>query len=46
MHLLHKVHFWSKSEKVFYNKNITKSDAIFFAVENHFSFDPKLQFVQ
>ena len=29
MYLLYKVHFWSRSEKIFYSKNITKSDAIF-----------------
>ena len=29
MHLLYKMHFWSRSEKIFYSKNITKSDAIF-----------------
>ena len=29
MHLLYKVHFWSRSEKIFYSKNIRKSDAIF-----------------
>ena len=29
MHLLYKVHFWSRMEMIFYSKNITKSDAIF-----------------
>ena len=29
MHLLYKVHFWARKEKIFRSKNITKSHAIF-----------------
>ena len=29
MHLLYKVHFWARKEKIFCSKNITKSHAIF-----------------
>ena len=33
MHLLYKVHFWARKEKIFRSKNITKSHAIFFLRE-------------